>query len=136
MIKIAMDSSTKIGGDDYWIPVFLKADRLQELWDRDSLARDVSEAYPEAKKVWFMAAEKELGECMTLGRGSISEERGLSFDNGRHRTRWLLDLGLNEIPVFLTPQSYVEALFIGALSRRAFLDEPIPGLDRKVYWSQ
>lgn len=130
MVKIAMDSSTRLGGEDHWVPVFLKADKLLEIWNRNDLASDVSQAESEPKSAWFIAPESELGEYMNLARGSVSEEYGFSFVNGRHRTRWMLDSGMKEIPVFVDHRSYAETLFLGLLSRRAFLGESIPQLDK------
>lgn len=99
---------------------------MKKIWFIDSLTREVSASQPEPKKCWFYNDDDRV--YLSLGKTSVTDPGGIQFDNGRHRTRWMLDQKVIEIPVLLTHYSYFVALTTGVLSRRAFVGDVIPGL--------
>lgn len=102
-----------------WIIALLKAERLKAVWDNDDLAAEVQFWKGDPVKTWF---RDEALSKLKLAKAHYSE-RGISFTNGRHRTRWLLQQGYEHIPVMLLPGSFVEAMLDGILVRPAMFGD-------------
>lgn len=97
-------------------PVFLKREKILSVWDNDILCKEVQHWDGEPRKRWFKDFELS---CLIIGRASF-ENNALRFSNGRHRTRWLLQQGYEEIPIFMNSKSIEEAVSTGMFSSRAF----------------
>ena len=106
---------------DSWYPVFIDRDGLLSIWDQDALARDVQAWEGEPKKSWFRYCDSS---CLTIAYAYVSNG-SISFENGRHRTRWLLQQGYQNIPISMTSRSIVNAIELGIFNRRAFEGECI-----------
>ena len=121
---------------DMWVPTFLNSEILLEIWSRDALARDVGEYVGEPQRSWFKRFQNVDQAFLCLGKASVSDE-AISFENGRHRTRWMLDNKVLEVPVCLTHTSYYNALMMGLISRRAFIGDQIEGIRLScLIWSE
>lgn len=57
---------------------------------------------------WFLKGENNRKVAFIAGIASIEDRDQISFTNGRHRTRWLLDEGLGELPICI-PAHELEA---------------------------
>lgn len=108
---------------NYWFPAFLHAEVLERLWANDGLCAEVLSWSGEPLNKWFY----DEGKSIYLGCAYFSDN-SISFSNGRHRTRWMMQQGLKSIPVCIAASSYYEALLSGLISRRGFEGEAIEGL--------
>jgi hypothetical protein len=99
-----------------WYPVFLKREKMLSVWNNDLLCKEVQYWDGKPLKAWFKDSEQRE---LFIGRAYLSNN-SFGFVNGRHRTRWLLQQGHEEIPILMTSRSIVEAIEIGMFVSRAF----------------
>lgn len=99
------------------IPVWVNVEVFEQWWSKDV------DYFEPGTKNWMKAtffSGLESIPTLYIGRASISIKNGrecLYFKGGRHRTRWLLDMGVNPLPVALSPSALAKADEIGLLIR-------------------
>lgn len=100
-----------------WQPAFLKREELLAVWDNNCITSEIQHVPAVPKDDWFRAHNPIQ---IIVAKAYFSEDGVLTFNYGRHRTRWMLQQGYENIPVCLKLDSYVNALFYGLLSHIAF----------------
>jgi len=105
---------------NYWFPAFLSVAALEKIWGKDGFCAEVSSWSGEPLERWFSKDRSAimLG-CARYSDGSIS------FSNGRHRTRWMMQLGLEYVPVCIAASDYYQAMMDGLISHRAFDEQSV-----------
>lgn len=79
-----------------YAPMLVDAKKLESLWRGDSLYISRWGGAPREK--WFLMDDD--GKKIAFIAGLASMHMGaVRFTNGRHRTRWLLELGMDVIPL-------------------------------------
>jgi hypothetical protein len=104
-----------------WSPAFLHRNVLMNIWGNDVLCSEVESWDGDPLESWFRNGD--MSE-ITIGKAYFSED-SISFVNGRHRTRWMLQQGFENIPVCLPAKSYFNAGVYGLLNKRVFDGELI-----------
>jgi hypothetical protein len=95
--------------------VWISVSRLQELWNDP----DVAHWNGNPRDNWFLPTSNR--ECLLIPELQIerNEQNDITFVNGRHRTRWLIQEGYEEIPVGILKSEIELGTSIG-LIRRVF----------------
>jgi hypothetical protein len=102
---------------DLWIETFLDSEKIMDIWNNSTLTAEVQQWKGEPLKQWFKDLDQRQG--IYLATAYLGEEC-LSFNNGRHRTRWMLQQGVKAVPICLQANSYRYAYENGFLIRKAF----------------
>lgn len=94
--------------EDY-LPTWVRSDVLEQLWSPENfLYVSFWEGAP--RKTWFRRETVESNLFFATADIEIIEKEvgqfAIEFVNGRHRTRWLLGLGYENIPVGLTERGF------------------------------
>ena len=104
--------------DDY-IPVWVDAKLFDRLWSNEELY--VADWIGDPKIGWFTydrAGEKKEGIQIADVSLAIEEDKvSIGFTNGRHRTRWMLQHGLKEIPIGVWEEQIAPGIKAGIISR-------------------
>ncbi|WP_143613073.1 plasmid fertility inhibition factor family protein [Thiohalospira halophila] len=112
---------------DYLIPYFVYSAKLEQLWRKDALY--IRQWQGEPKSVWFRRSrpkkERVAFYVPHLNIELDTHGYAISFTNGRHRTRWLLQAGKKEVPVGLEEGEIALADELGLLARTVRADDEL-----------
>jgi len=108
-----------------FLPTWVKRDLLEELWVRNPNYYVKSwSGEPDAGWFSYSMSEDKTGFCTgDMYFEKVDGQLTIGFENGRHRTRWLMSLGETLIPVGLEDHHYKKALSIGLAVSRVMPDE-------------
>lgn len=100
VVSIWVNSMIILSDSFFFVPAIVDANRLEAYWKKDDgyLARWSG---PPCRN-WFLSDEAGARIGFFAGLVNLDGE-AIGFTNGRHRTRWLLGLGLKSIPVCIEP---------------------------------
>lgn len=101
-------------GRSSYPPFWVRASMVELLWPQDH--RHVAEWKTNPKKAWFWGEKIQTAD-IDLVR---DENNGfkISFINGRHRTRWLLESGSDRIPIGINEDHIDVAHSIGLILKK------------------
>ena len=103
--------------DRPYIPVWVNTQIFEEWWSKD-LDYFAPDYHTELNSSYFARIDRDPSFC--IGRGSLSVKCGVDcfyFSGGRHRTRWIISLGVDPLPVAILPSAVERAREIGLLIR-------------------
>lgn len=116
--------------NNHYIQSWVDIRRLESLWPKDDFyvtTEDLKRIGIPPSPSWFTYDGTERIESFILPRASLSirhdtEDPYLTFENGRHRTRWLIntanDLGVNTLPMNISVDTYERATKYGLTAYR------------------
>jgi len=90
----------------YHSPTIVDSERIEHFWRMDSAYLTEWEWEPRDK--WFLKDVNNKKIAFIAGLASLDGRDQIGFINGRHRTRWLLNKGIKELPVCI-PTNELEA---------------------------
>jgi hypothetical protein len=108
-------------------PTWVFADVLEELWKHNK-SFYIASWSGGPKAAWYAYDIPDVKTAFCTADTyieTIDGELTVSFENGRHRTRWLLNLGMKLIPIGLEDKHYQKAISIGLAKSRVQLNEEI-----------
>lgn len=109
----------------FYVPVIVNSRMFENYWKLDGLFLKSWEGNPLDR--WFLKSSSGEKIGFFAGLASFDHKRVISFTNGRHRTRWLIDSGLECIPVCIPPSEldlWVESDLIAEM-RQPIKYEPL-----------
>lgn len=123
MKKFDIDSLTIGNPNEYRpsirIPVYVKSEQFKCLWEQNVDAVKQYDASPRER--WFAH-----GGQMLLGLFGFNKAAGYIYHSeGRHRTRWLMQQGLEYLPIYVWDTGYYDMFAAGLIHRRAFYGDPV-----------
>ncbi len=103
-----------------WIPVIVERERLEYYWQRDSDYYPIYGYLPHES--WFPRFDGNIPVAFRPGVAYFSKNNRegilkVHFNNGRHRTRWLLEQQAAEIVIALAPEGISEARKCGLVHK-------------------
>ncbi len=110
---------------DKWTPVLVHKQTCEILWRRHPDVLLAYDALPQCG--WFGRFDHGLPGSMMIAVGYLgldqSDQVYLYLNNGRHRTRWLLQQDSAEVPIALAPEDLQQARNAGLVMRILKPDE-------------
>lgn len=128
-LKLNVNKIVRVeAGRKSYLPSWVRSNILEQLWSsEDFLHINAWEGSP--RKNWFRRKSIESDVSFVTADMEIVEKDigqfAVEFVNGRHRTRWLLGLGYENIPVGLTEQGFAIAKKAGLVVRRVNKSEKL-----------
>lgn len=80
-----------------YVPILVDAKKFADRWERNSRYVKYWEGPPLCR--WFDHRHMVEPVAFYPARAWLDEKNMIDFMNGRHRTQWMLGLGLSSIPV-------------------------------------
>lgn len=88
----------------HYVPVLVDPKRFEDLWKKDGLYLPNWGKPPRDK--WFHLGKDGKRIGFIAGLAAMGSEESIGFTNGRHRTRWLLEAGLKELPICIPHEEH------------------------------
>ncbi len=114
------------------VPTWINANILDQLWKVDKgLYKECWVGDP--IRNWFEFKDKKKYAFKTADAHIYDQDNSrflntpyACFTNGRHRSRWLMSLGFEEIPIGLKDRCFKRALLLGIPVRRVADNDTLP----------
>ncbi len=110
-------------------PYFVYTKTINALWRKDSFF--VEEWEGEPKTAWFRWSFSKkvriLEAFYTADAHIVKDNFGyfLHFTNGRHRTRWLLQMNMPIIPIGISDDNILLAYELGVISKKVSANDTL-----------
>ncbi|MBH0074017.1 hypothetical protein I6F48_00365 [Pseudoalteromonas sp. SWYJ118] len=108
------------------IAVWVKSKKFEAMYTKNELCINKWSGNP--RKLWFYYSEPMVMTHFELPCVFISVDGSITFDNGRHRSRWLLNQNSDTIPVGLYNEHLARGYELGLIDRLA-TDDDLLGFD-------
>ena len=109
----------------HYVPILVHGALLEKQWRRSDLYLESWERLPPCQ--WFYHDEVGKPIAFLAGLACLGQDDTVGFTNGRHRTRWILSLGLLHVPVCV-PFEQIDAWMATDLVEDVQQPIEVPGL--------